>query len=160
MTKLSATGKLSATVENLRFIEKVINLLINNDMYGEILWGRSDGQINAAVMCSDIFFWGCSDAEELTEEALPVLEQAYKDCDAIVLEVFANGNELTGETFGSLLYCARQRKLRPQGACYKAVLPEELRPLFDACGPEREIDIGNPQSQQGEYLYKREDEEE
>ena len=38
--------------------------------------------------------------------------------------------------YGTELFSARVRKMRPQGASYK-LYPKELWPLFDACGPER-----------------------
>jgi hypothetical protein len=44
--------------------------------------------------------------------------------------------------WGCDLFVCRERKMRPQGAVY----PEDRRfwPLFDACGPEREVGLGNP----------------
>jgi hypothetical protein len=47
---------------------------------------------------------------------------------------------------GDLFWCARVRGMRPQGACYKSI-PEAFWPLFDACGPAREADLGNPSKQ-------------
>lgn len=147
-----------ATVENLRFVEQVMHIILDHDMYSEVLWhrnGKSGVMIfEASIMCSDIFYWGCADAEDVTEETLPLLEKAYEDCEAIQGQEFAPGKYASNEYFGGLLYCARQRNMRPQGTYYKH-LPEEIWLLFDACGPEREIDIANPQNQQGEYLYKK-----
>ncbi|UDL15984.1 hypothetical protein QEH42_gp234 [Microbacterium phage Pumpernickel] len=42
-----------------------------------------------------------------------------------------------------LLFAAKSRKMRPQGAYYKSI-PENIWHLFDACGPEREVGMGNP----------------
>jgi len=42
-----------------------------------------------------------------------------------------------------LLYCARKRKMRPQGAMYE-YLNKENWPLFDECGPVREKSLSNP----------------
>ena len=69
-----------------------------------------------------------------------LLKQCYKDCEAIYSE---KENTTHRTCIG-----ARTRKQRPQGACY----PHDRRfwPLFDACGPEREIDSGNPYPP-GEY---------
>lgn len=89
-----------------------------------------------AINCNDVFYWGCADSEYITVELLPLFNEAVDDCDGN-LEMAAN------------LYCARIRKERPQGAMY-TYIPEELWPLFDECGPEREIDMGNP-CKQGEY---------
>jgi hypothetical protein len=88
------------------------------------------------IFCNDLFWWACSDAENITVETLPLLEKAINDC---------KGNE----QIGALLFCARQRKMRPQGACY-SWFSKELWPLLDECGSEREIDFGNP-FKPGEY---------
>jgi hypothetical protein len=45
-------------------------------------------------------------------------------------------------TSGITLYACRRKHMRPQGASYPS--DKELWPLFDACGPEREISLGNP----------------
>jgi hypothetical protein len=148
-----------ASIDNLRFVEAVMRVCLDNDMYSEILWlNKKGGGFRAAVMCSDIFYWGAADAEDLTPETLPLLEQAYKDCKAVKGKEFAPGKYVSNQYFGGLLYCARQRNMRPQGAYYKN-LPPEIHHLFDACGPEREINIVNPQNQEGKYLYKKEEEE-
>ena len=42
------------------------------------------------------------------------------------------------------LYVARRRGKRPQGAWYKYLDTPEIRALFDACGPERQVDLLNP----------------
>lgn len=81
------------------------------------------------VNCNDLFYWACSDGEDITEETLPQFHQAVKDCKE-------------DESLAAWLYCARIRKMRPQGAAY-TYIPKDLWPLFDACGPEREIDFGN-----------------
>jgi hypothetical protein len=54
-----------------------------------------------------------------------------------------------GDCYAHQLYCARIRKMRPQGACYKTIEPQ-FWPLFDAAGEPREADraaFGNPVSQ-------------
>lgn len=82
------------------------------------------------VNCSDEFFWGCADSEDITEADLPMFNEAVVECA---------GNLNTA----SSLYCCRKRKERPQGALY-TYIDGELWPLFDACGPEREVGFGNP----------------
>jgi hypothetical protein len=92
------------------------------DNCDDLFW-RVDSEyapITMFVNCNDLFFWGCADAETVTEENIGVLEQAYKDCP----------------DHGGLLFCCRVRGMRPQGAFYKCFNMEE-KPLFDACGPER-----------------------
>jgi hypothetical protein len=88
------------------------------------------------VNCNDIFWWGCADCENVSEETLEDLNNAIKDCSPCI-------------TTGLLLYCARAKKMRPQGAAY-SYIPKELWPLFDECGPKRELGIGNPYAP-GEY---------
>lgn len=152
----------SASVENLRYVEKVLHLILDHDLYS-IYWRRVKNDLGgwdflADVNCNDFFFWGTSDAEDLPEEKIPELEQAIKDCEDVVLEVIS-GRELNADDFGPLLYCARQRRMRPQGAAYSQVLPEQVHYLFDACGPAREVDFVNPYDRAGKYLYTREEEE-
>lgn len=80
------------------------------------------------IICNDTLLWGCSDAEDVACSAdLDLLEQCYKDIGGI---------------WGGTLYACRKAGMRPQGAAYPK--EAELWPLFDACGPEREVDIGNP----------------
>ena len=97
------------------------------------------------VNCNDFFWWGCGDAEEVTPENIAVFEQAKRDAEAIECRWEAPH-----------LFCARVRKLRPQGCCY----PKESAAiaLYDACGPKREIDLGNPYAHPhdgGKYEYTK-----
>jgi hypothetical protein len=107
-----------------------------NDGFNNDLWWRTDGEfapVTFFVNCNDVFAWGFSDCETITEENFPVLQQAYKD----------------SENNGAELFCARVRKMRPQGAWY-SYCPEKEWPLFNDAGPEREKDIINPYAP-GEY---------
>jgi hypothetical protein len=89
------------------------------------LWWRTDDEyapITLIVNCNDLFVWACSDCETLTPENLPRLEATKAECLAL------------GEDCGSeaaLLWCARERGVRPQKAYYKH-FPEIMHPLFDA----------------------------
>lgn len=100
-------------------------------------WFKCTGKSSFRVLvnCNDLFWWAVADAEEVTEDLLPDLKKAIKDCAKTVQ---------FGEFFGTLLFCCRVRKMRPQNAYYKYI-NEELWPLFDACGSEREVDFGNPE---------------
>lgn len=116
------------------FAFRVLDVLARADMH-DSLWWRTDGGYAPAtfwIMCNDVFAWGCADAEPLTPDSLPDLEQALRD------EAAVTGNNIYGDD----LYCARRRGRRPQGAAY----PNDRRlwPLFDACGPERPTGLGNP----------------
>jgi hypothetical protein len=83
-------------------------------------------------MCSDEFAWGTADLEQITPENIHELERAIADVKAIDKDI--------GHAF--ILFAARQRKMRPQGAAYPK--DKELWPLFDACGPKREVNMINP----------------
>jgi len=96
----------------------------------EDIWWRTDGEyapVTFLVNCNDFFAWGCSDCEELTVEHLHVFVKACAD----------------DRTWGPQLYCARVRGERPQGACYRG-MPKRVAEMFNACGPEREINLINP----------------
>ena len=91
------------------------------------------------VNCNDLFGWGFADAENISDKTLLDFHTAMDDCD---------GDMSTA----SELYCARQRGMRPQGACY-TYYKKKYWPLFDACGPEREVGFGNPYKP-GKYRKK------
>lgn len=105
--------------------------------YCSEIWWRDDdeGNLRVLVNCSDFFAWGGSDAEEITEEELPNLIAAVEEAEKLL-------GKYNGED-GFLLWVARRRGLRPQGAYYKSLAPE-LWPAFDACGPARETGVLNP----------------
>jgi len=112
----------------LDFLRRVLALFANADAHDELFW-HADGKLFANV--SDVFDWGSADAEPITPDRLPLLEQAYTDLKG-----------LNAEEYTAALYAARARGMRPQGAAY----PEgaAVQALFDECGHEREIGIGNP----------------
>ena len=105
------------------------------------LWWRTGGEyapITLLVGCNDFFAWGCSDCEEITKQNIDVLEQAADDLKKVC-------SDRHGPTYreAGLLFCARVRGRRPQGAYYEH-LPKETWPLFDACGEPRATGVGNP----------------
>lgn len=127
----------------LEFILRVMQIfsLSHADAYGDLFWrvdkndlGMDELKLYANV--SDVFFWGASDVEQITPDRLSALEGAYADLKAVQAE------EFTAE-----LYAARMRRMRPQGAAYPGSSHESWRKvaaLYDACGPERSVDVGNP----------------
>lgn len=99
------------------------------------LWWRTDGDyapVTLLVNCNDEFVWGCSDCEILTPEDIPDLKLA-------IIDAKAAGDQ----RHGALLWVARKRGQRPQGAMYK-YLKESIHPLFNAAGPYRATGISNP----------------
>lgn len=104
--------------------------------------GHRHNGYRPCMICNDFFLWGGSDAEPLNEDHMPAVRQAIADC----------GGSIDN---GTLLWVARARQMRPQGAYY-SYFPRETWPLFDACGPERETGFGNPY-RPGEYKTRQED---
>lgn len=141
---------LSVCKLHLKFIVDVLDTFAKHDDCDEVWW-RCDGEyapVTFFINCNDFFWWGTGDSERLTPENIAVLKQAYVDCIA--------AGDKRGAWAG-LLFCARVRQLRPQGCCY----PKEkaIAALFDACGPKRDVDLGNPYSHPedgGKFEYKSE----
>lgn len=100
----------------------------------EVHWRNVEGRIELWFDCSDVFHWGSADAEQITEDLLPLLAQTRADLRAV-------GDVMGGDLAD--LFCARVRRMRPQGAWYKHVA-KDRRALFDACGPHRPAEFDNP----------------
>lgn len=115
--------------------------------YGEttdVMWWIEDEtkEVKCGVMCNDVFFWGCADVEELEAEDVPMLKEIKK----MLFEMSRNESGKFINQFylhGDILFCAKKRKMRPQGAMYKHI-PKELWHLFNECGEHRPEDFGNP----------------
>lgn len=121
---------------SMQFIWDVLNTIAVHHAHRD-LWWRTDGEYSPLkffIHCNDVFVWGSSDCEDVSPENVGVLKQSYAD---------------SKDNNGNVLFCARVRKMRPQGAYYSFIERGQW-PLFDACGPEREIDFGNPHKP-GEY---------
>ena len=125
----------SKIIDNVISIEKWFyslddrqkNILDKLDKEDYIHLSNEDGVVECSVVCNDFFYWACSDYEPINDWDL--LEQSMKDA---------------GDKDGPLLYCARKAKMRPQGAYYKYLNPENHH-WFDACGKEREVNFCNPE---------------
>ena len=124
----------------MEFVRRLLTLLARYDQHDDLWWSvGKDGELHFFIKCSDVFAWGTADAERVIAETVECLAAAYED---------AKGMSLDGKNYGGILYVARQRQMRPHGAVYpkNAVVVA----LFDACGPERMIGLGNPY-RPGEY---------
>ncbi len=124
----------------MAFVMRVLTLFAMhpNDSTEMLMW-RVDGKyapITFLVSCSDFFWWGTADCEIVTPDEIEALEQAFADVKA------ASTNTQLDAYWGAVLYVARKRRMRPQGAAYPTV--PALAALFDACGPERAVGLGNP----------------
>jgi hypothetical protein len=127
---------------SLEFVCRVLSIFNGFDgLSNDDVWWRTDTEyapITLMVNCNDLFFWGCSDCEEVTPENIELLEKTVKEV-----------HDLTGtDRYADALFVCRVRRMRPQGACYdeRYIGPETLWPLYDACGPERKTDFGNPKA--------------
>jgi len=120
----------------LSFILEVLDAVAFDNC--EEIWWRTDDEyapVTFFVNCNDLFFWATSDCEKVTPENIHLLKKSFTDVEAI--EEFSQ--------LGGSLFCCRSRKMRPQGAAYPK--DERLWPLFDECGPNRDVDkelFGNP----------------
>jgi len=135
-----ATGKYYAVKDTdfrkdfdprIETIQRILRLIAEHDCHNTLFW-RSD--LKFYINCNDAFCWATSDAEPIESEA---------DIDLLQKSMEEGGDD------GPLLYCARRRGMRPQGAMYTYLEPEHW-PLFDACGPKREVGFGNPAQHPGD----------
>jgi hypothetical protein len=128
-------------VTELEFMQRVLAVFAFDEC--DSLWWRfEEGRtgdreaLTFFAQCSDVFYWGSADVEPITPETIWDLEHAFKD-----VKIAKDGDWDISE--GTYLYCARRRQMRPQGAMYKYLDPKTHH-LFDQCGPEREVGLGNP----------------
>lgn len=126
--------------EQVRFISRVMRLstILEDGMDREDLWWRTDGPyapVTYFVNANDLVYWAVADAEMITPDNIEALEQSIADVNEF-------GVENSG--YGAWLFVCRTHGMRPQGAFYK-LIPAALHPLFDACGPRREVGFGNPE---------------
>lgn len=131
------------------FILRVLRAFDFGD--GDSIWWRTDGEyapVTFLVNCNDEFYWGCADCEEVTPRNIGILEQSIADCkEATKGKSFGAGtcSERGSTVYAPMLFCARVRKMRPQGAVYPGGDDHAgVRLLLDACGPPRDVDLHNP----------------
>lgn len=116
------------------YLMSVLRLAAKYELSELFDWdAEEDGTISFYINVNDRFAWACADAEDITAEDLPELERAILDCQAA---------DSCAAAYGPFLFVCRKRQMRPQGAAYPRC--QEVWPLFDAAGPEREINSGNP----------------
>lgn len=106
------------------------------------LWWRCDGEyapITVFILCNDLFYWACADNETVTPENISLLEKTYDEMKAIDARERESkvDKPIFAITWAAFLFCCRARGMRPQKPFYE-FLPAPIRPLFDACGPERD----------------------
>ena len=108
-------------------VKTVVNVAFQHDI--DLFWYiNEEEEVCAAVNVNDVFFWGCSDLEDVEAEDAPAL---YDACS------------VGGYQYGAEIYAARKRGMRPQNAVINHAPPEVKQAFLDA-GPVREVDAGNP----------------
>lgn len=123
------------------FLTEFFRVTGGYDDHASWFWRMDGNRVKLFANCSDIFDWGCADGEEITPENIGQLRAAYADCKAV--------EGYVGTCYGAELFCARVRQMRPQGAYYEGMSPA-IAALFDACGPLREVGLGNPKKHPSE----------
>lgn len=125
---------------NQDFILRALKAMQECDCRDDLWWNvKEDGSVEFTINCSDIFWWGTADSEDLTPENIEELEKAIDDMKKLGGQAAEDSCVTFGQTVGQapLLFVARVRKMRPQGAMY-AYLNTSVWHMFDACGPERD----------------------
>lgn len=140
-------------MSDMRFVSAVLALGDGFNDTGDLwesFWWRTDGEyapVTFFVNCNDLFYWACADGETLTPENLPALLTALEDvrrAQGLPTGEWPRARDMKdgwdehwhSGSWAAQLFCARVRGMRPQRPCYRS-MPEKLKPLFDACGPER-----------------------
>jgi hypothetical protein len=122
-------------------LEHIVNVLAffdEIDLENELGWSvdANTRDVTFWSNCNDMFFWGCADSESIEPGDLDDIRTAIKDVTTVCPDVM----HYTNSTNGIALWCARKRKMRPQGCAYPS--DPRIWLLFDACGPERESGLG------------------
>lgn len=121
-------------------IVRLLDVIWQFDIEECLFYRVDNGEPSFYIMCNDVFDWGTADLEEVTPHDIHKLVKAIDDVHVVIND---------SPTTGALLYCARQRKMRPQGAYY-ALMSSEVWPLFNEAGPARELNMVNPKPQPDE----------
>ncbi|MDQ3029149.1 MAG: hypothetical protein M3R09_03775 [Actinomycetota bacterium] len=121
---------------------ELLRLFGDGDACDELRWRDDGAGLMFKVDCSDTFYWGTADSENVTEADLPELHRAVTD---------ASGCQ-AGRDLWPVLWCARKRGMRPMDVFYRRVLggppdsgvPGTLAALFDAAGRARPSTLEAP----------------
>ena len=131
--------------ENYKLVKECIFWAWDNDDYEifEYFCGQEGEElIRPLVNCSDLFYWACSDAEEVTKDNFHLLEESKKE----LLEANEEGDDFVDTQTLAILFACKSRQMRPQTAYYRFI-EKKYWHLFDACG-----DIRTDQPDREEYL--------
>jgi hypothetical protein len=127
---------------DLNFILKVLYIFKDIDCQDDLWWymDSEKGPVSFSVNCNDLFYWACADSEDITPDNIELLEQTIRDIRARIDNNITMDRAMLFQA--PILFVARVRKMRPQGAAY-GYINSKIWDLFDACGPERGNEFGN-----------------
>ena len=94
------------------WVFELLRLFGDGDACDELRWRDYGAGLMFKVDCSDTFYWGTADSENVAEADLPELRRAVTDVHACPV----------GAYLWPVLWCARKRDMRPMAAFYQKVL--------------------------------------
>lgn len=129
----STTLRMIVVIMNDWYVVRVLSLFAQADCRDSLFW-HVNGDVEFFAQCSDFFWWGTADLEEIKRDDLDLLAECLRDLA-----------EIDTKYMMPELFAARKRGMRPQHAVLTGMQNHvELWELFAACGPERENDLWNP----------------
>lgn len=96
------------------------------DCTDALYWRVYGDEIRLLAQCSDTFYWGTADCEQIDPEDLPLLRQCVDDLI-----------KADAEYYVSELFAARKRGMRPQRPVLRK-MPKDVLRLFLKAGPRRD----------------------
>jgi hypothetical protein len=111
------------------YVADVLRIFQQADVYDGLLWQvPPDGTVTFAAMCSDCFWWGTADAEDIEPDDIELLQRCLDD-----LQKFGDEDYLIGN-----LFAARKRGMRPMRLWLETLETPATVTLFMAAGPKRD----------------------
>ena len=114
----------------------------------ERLWWRTDTKyapITFFLNCNDLFAWACTEDIEITVDNIYLFNESIQDLRYIGEKLCKKKKnkilegKLLAIEYAEDLYACRVRKERPQKPYWnRDKIPEEVKQLFLACGPEKD----------------------
>lgn len=124
---------MNITDKEFKVLQQVFSVIAqvekkDNQAEHGLFWRIDNNKLSLFVNCNDLFFWACSDLEEITPQNIDVFVET-----ANVLQV----NHQLNYANLAILFCAKSRKLQPQGAVFSKLSPLMVT-LLEQVGIERE----------------------
>lgn len=127
----------------LDYLEAVLGICWEADNSDMAFWRPwpENGPMRAMAMCSDWFWWGTADCEEIAPDDVPLLRACLGDLLSVERDAGPEGdrNDRVATAYLPQLFASRKREMRPMRCVYedKNAIGPLLAALFDAAGPER-----------------------